>query len=269
MRIGMVFIIAGVLLFVATLPESVWLSRGKRSETRTGTVINDVLVSGSKTSTSTYQLAEINTLVLETFSGNIEVEISDSMSSEGQFEIIEKADDKRGVKQKPPILDRQGSVLSLKAIQPIACLKCSISYRITLGKAMRLELRNQNGDIIVTGLSNSIKASSSNGDINIAGTGKTILDLESTNGDIVLENLALMPNSQNKIRSENGNITLTQLENSSGISFRGATVNGNLRFDVEGLNFSQRQENEFRASFNGDNPAQLELYSQNGDITLE
>ncbi len=269
MKLGMVLIIAGVLLFVATLPSSTWLSRGQRSETRTGTVINDVLVSGTKSSQSKYELAEINTLVLETFSGDIEVEVSNTMSTLGEFEIKEQADDKRGVLQKTPILERQGNVLSLKAAQPSNCDNCSVSYRVLLGKAMRLELRNQNGDVVVNGLSNSVKANSLNGNITIAQTGKTILDLTADNGDISVENAALVANSQNKIHNENGSITLSQLQNNTGIGFRGEVVNGDLNLNVEGLNVGQRQDNQFRASFNGDNPAQLELYTQNGDITLE
>ncbi len=269
MRIGMVLVITGVLLFVATLPESVWLSRGQGTESRTSTVIDNVLVSGTKSSSSSYELVDINTLVLETFSGDIEVEISHTMSSLGEFEIKEKADDKRGVSQKTPVLERKGNVLSLKAIKPNACLNCSISYRIKLGKAMRLELRADNGDITVVGLSNSIKAKNTNGDIVISQTGKTVLDLESNNGDITLENLALVASSQNTIRNENGGIVLKQLKNTTGLHLYGTTKNGNFVSDREDLQMSTPDNDQFQANLNGDNPARVELFSNNGDITLE
>ncbi|MEY4530511.1 MAG: hypothetical protein RLZZ156_1232 [Deinococcota bacterium] len=269
MKMGMVLIIAGVLLFVSTMPTSVWLDQGQRTESRTGTVINNVLVSGSKSITSTYELVDINTLVLETFTGDIEVEISSTMSSLGEFEIKEKADDKRGVQQKKPILERQGNILSLKALQTNTCLSCSVSYRIKLGKAMRLELKTQNGDIVVNGLSNSLKAVSTNGDIVISKTGKTVLDLASNSGDITLEQLALVAGSQNKIRSENGSIVLNQLENTSGLRLYGTTQNGNFVSNRDDLEMNSTENDQFQANMNGDNPAQLELHSSNGDITFE
>jgi CheY-specific phosphatase CheX len=269
MRIGIVFIIAGALLFLVTIPNSAWLTRGQRSESRTGTVVNNVLISGTKSSSSNYELAEINTLVLETFSGDIEVEISNTMSSLGQFEIKEKADDKRGVQQKTPILERQGNLLSLKATQPNACLNCSVSYHIKLGKAMRLELRTNNGSITVTGLSNSIKAQSVNGDITLVKTGKTVLDLESSGGDITLEQLALVANSQNKIRSTNGSIVFTQLENTSGLIIHGVSQNGDFISNRDDFQINSAESGQFQVTATGNNPAKLELFTNNGDITLE
>lgn len=265
MRIGIVFIVAGVLLLVATLPNSIWLSRGQQRQSVSGTMIDNILVSGTKSSTTEYELAEINTLVLETFSGDIEVETSQTMSTLGEFEIMERANDSRGIQQKTPVLERQDNVLSLRATQ--SCPDCSISYRVKLGKAMRLELRASNGDITVQGLSNNIKAVSNNGNINISDTGKTTLDLEGSNGNITLSDVELMAGSQNKIRSSNGEVVL-RLENTSGVRLSGSTQNAWFIADREDLKM-ESENGSFVATLAGINPAQLEISSQNGDIRLE
>ncbi len=262
MRLGIVLIIVGVLLFVATVPSSVWLGRGELSISNTSRTENGVLTASSTRLAKNYQLTDINTLVLETFSGNIEIETSSTMSSLGEFQV-----ESSGTKM--PSLQRNGSTLTLKAEQPSGCQNCSVSYRVKLGKAMRLELRSKNGDITVQGLTNSLKASSFNGKIQVSNTGKTILDLSSSNGEVMLENLALVAGSQNRIQSFNGGIELIGLEGKSGLEIRGRTDNGSLDNQRDDLDLSENENGAFQATLSGDNPAKLELISSNGDIRLE
>jgi DUF4097 and DUF4098 domain-containing protein YvlB len=268
MRLGIIFIIVGASIFLASMPRGFWLARDERSVTSTGKIENGVLISGHKNVKTNYELLEINTLVLETFSGTIEVEMSKTMSSIGEFEIIQSSGDNPNGQQNLPRVERNDKTLILRA-ENSDCQNCLVSYKVKLGKAMRLELRNQNGDITVNGLCNSIKASSTNGEIKLSNTGKTRLDLISSNGGVILENLDFTANSQSRVQSINGDISISQLGGNSGLVIFGHTENGSLNNQRQDLNLTNQENGDFQMTLNGSNPAKLELLSSNGDITLE
>ncbi len=269
MRIGIVLIIAGALLFVATMPSGAWLLRGERITSSSGRTEDGVLVSGRKSIKEKYDLTPINTLVLETFSGSIEVEIGDSMSSTGEFEIVQVSGLNPLGQQGIPPFERVGSTLKVRAEQPNSCQNCTVSYMVKLGKAMRLELRNANGNIDVTGLTNHLIASTVNGEIRVVNTGKTILDLSSNNGGIILENTTLPAGSQGRLQSINGGVQISQFGAGSGLEIRGRIVNGSLDNQRDDLMVENTENNDFQASLSGANPAKLEVQVENGDLTLE
>jgi hypothetical protein len=269
MRIGIVLIIAGALLFVATIPSSAWLLRGQRITTTTGKTEDGVLISGRKSIKEQYDLTPINTLILETFSGSIEIEISDSMSSIGEFEIKRVSGFYSGGQQTIPSFERIGTTLKVRAEQPQSCQNCTVNYVVKLGKAMRLELRNANGDIDLTGLTNQLVSNTTNGNIRVSNTGRTILDLSSHNGEIILENTPLIAGSQSRLKTINGGVQISQLEQGSGLEIRGRIANGLLDNQRDDLIVQNTESNDFQASLSGANPAKLEVQVENGDLTLE
>jgi DUF4097 and DUF4098 domain-containing protein YvlB len=247
MRLGVVLIVAGVLLFFATTPNGAWLARGTRVVSEVGEQIDGQLVSGSKTTTQDYDLASINTLQLETFSGEIEVEIGKTMTSQGTFRL-----EAVGHQQLPEVL-RDGATLSIRATrQP--CNTCALHYRIKLGKAMHLELKGANGSIVVLGLTNSLRVSQQNGELALSDLGKTILQLVNQNGSITVQNAQLEAGSQNRIENQNGDVGLHNLSGNGGLMIQTSAQNGEINNEV--------------GNTSGDDPAKLEVDTQNGDITL-
>jgi DUF4097 and DUF4098 domain-containing protein YvlB len=246
MRFGIVLIVSGVLLFLATTPSSAWLTRGSRIVSEVGTSIDGRLVRGSKTTTQNYDLSSINHLQLETYAGEIEIEVGE-MSSQASFRL-----EAVGHQELPPVV-RDGNTLKLLATkQP--CNNCALHYRLKLGKAMHLELKAANGNIVVSGLTNSLVVKNQNGEINLSDLGKTMLQLENQNGEITVTNAILSAGSQNRIENQNGEIGLHNLSGESGLSIQASAQNGDV-------------DNQIGDS-TGSNPARLEVSTQNGNIGL-
>jgi DUF4097 and DUF4098 domain-containing protein YvlB len=246
MRFGIVLIVAGVLLFLATTPSSAWLTQGTRIVSETGKSINGRLVSGSKTTTQNYDLSSINRLQLETYAGEIEIEVG-RMSSQGSFKL-----EAVGHQELPPVV-RDGSRLNILATrQP--CNNCLLHYRIKLGKAMHLELKAANGEIVVVGLTNSLKIKNQNGNIELSDLGKTTLQLENQNGEITVTNAILAAGGQNRIENQNGEIRLDNLSGEAGLNIQANAQNGDVDNQI--------------GDTTGSNPASLEVSTQNGSIGL-
>jgi DUF4097 and DUF4098 domain-containing protein YvlB len=247
MRFGIVLIVAGIALFFMTMPSSAWLARGTRVVSESGERIDGKLVSGSKTTTQDFELASINTLQLETFSGDIELEIGETMTSQGTFSF-----EAVGHQQLPDVV-KNGNMLSVRATrQP--CNSCELHYRIRLGKAMHLELKGANGTIVVAGLTNSLRVIHQNGDIELSNLGKTVLQLENQNGSIAVNNTQLEAGSLNRIQNQNGEIVLHNFSGNGGLTIETSAQNGEVSNQI--------------GNKSGDNPAKLEVIAQNGDITL-
>jgi DUF4097 and DUF4098 domain-containing protein YvlB len=247
MRLGIVLVIAGVLLFFATTPSSAWLTRGAKVVSEVGTRIDGRWERSSKSVTQTYDLSSINTLQLETFSGEIKIQVSDTMTSQGAFYL-----EAIGHRQLPEVV-RDGTTLSIKASrQP--CNNCALHYNVKLGKAMNLELKAANGLVRVVGLTNSVQIQNQNGEIELENLGKTSLQLENQNGATTVRNAQLEPGSQNRIQNQNGEIELENISSSGGLEIQTSAQNGDINNEI--------------GNTPGENPAQLELSTQNGGISL-
>jgi DUF4097 and DUF4098 domain-containing protein YvlB len=246
MRFGIVLIVSGVLLFLATTPNSAWLTQGVRIASEVGTNIDGRLVRGGKTITQSYDLSSINRLQLETYAGDIEIEVGD-MSSQGSFKL-----EAVGHRELPSVV-RDGGTLKIIASRQL-CNNCLLHYRIKLGKAMHLDLSAANGGITVSGLTNSLLASNQNGDIELSDLGKTTLQLDNQNGQITVTNATLVAGSQNRIENQNGEIGLHNLSGEAGLSLQASAQNGNV-------------DNEI-GDTTGNNPVKLEVSTQNGSISL-
>ena len=252
MKTGVLFIIAGVALFLVSTPKifgGAAMLGGKFDSVSVG--FKRQVASSQK-----LDLTGVDKLILETFNGSIIAQTDNESKSE--LKIVQRGD----------VLvptERNGSSLTVRIKSRLQnCEHCGADLTVQLSRAIQLEFRSINGDIVMTGRSQSLQANAVNGNIKLQKAGAGQYSLSSTNGDITLENAS----GNFGLNSINGDISASQLENAVlRLNTNGGTV------DLENIIFddSEQQLELINAALNIQNAknARLNINSNGEGIHLE
>lgn len=141
-----------------------------------------------------------------------------------------------------------------------------VSYTLHVPPGARIEkAASVNGDIAIEVIQGDVRAATVNGTIRGAKLAGAI-DVNTVNGGINLDQLALPAGGQLKARTVNGSIEV-RLPARMGGSLSAATVNGSIRSDLTLSNVTRQKRNKLEARL-GDGGSEILLSTVNGAIRI-
>lgn len=183
-------------------------------------------------------------------------------------------------------INRVGSALVLEGKKRVTlCVTCAVAFQISVPAGLTTQITTSNGYIEVTGGTQGLEASTSNGYILVRDTGNANLTLRTSNGrvevynasgqirvntsngPVLLERVSFSSGSDNWVSTSNGAISVQAPVMPLGMEVRGRTSNGRISFTVQGFSVSL-ERSSFEARREGEGRARLVLETSNGAITV-
>jgi hypothetical protein len=141
----------------------------------------------------------------------------------------------------------------------------SVTYDISIPRAMNLDIGTVNGRIEIADVSGSLKLETTNGRIEVAKCRGSI-DAETTNGGIKAELLQVTGNHTMFLGTTNGHITLS-VPHSLAATINAETTNGSINTELPVTTTSKAHRSSLRGTVNGGGP-ELKLRTTNGGIDI-
>jgi hypothetical protein len=208
MKTAILLIVIGALSFFALSRDLIGNIRDEFRRDRT-TLSKAERENAERTKqTSSLDLNGIETLVLETFNGDIVVQNGNAQQNSITIERF-------GQIIAP--IERNGNELIVRsrAINGRSCDQCGASLTLQIDRAVDLQVEVVTGNFKSTGQINSIRASSVTGDITVENAGNTNLELEATTGHITVsgtDGAMRLVNVTGRTRVANGTIGTLSIE---------------------------------------------------------
>ncbi len=138
-----------------------------------------------------------------------------------------------------------------------------VSGTILLPRGVKLDVENTNGDIVVDAIARDLKASTVNGDVTVKGS-RGPVDIHTTNGDIDADVVGMA--GAVKASSTNGDVNLTFPQALNAV-LNMSTVNGDLELGFPG-NVTTRTKKSIVATL-GSGGAPIDVSTTNGSVTVK
>jgi DUF4097 and DUF4098 domain-containing protein YvlB len=202
-------------------------------------------------------------------------------------------------------LERRGDMLLLLAKRPFFAWNSGVNLSLSIPANLELSLKTSNGVIDVFGAIKNAEISTSNASINLRDTGNTELKLETSNDAIVLERVSgkinaktsngsirvtnasdaelrletsnagitlervnFANNTKSSLFTSNGNVQLSSLNASSGLTIRGSTSNSKIDVNLPGFDLKLEDQKFEARRNNGFGMAELEVQTSNDRVTV-
>jgi len=141
----------------------------------------------------------------------------------------------------------------------------SVTYDVTVPRAMSLDLDNTNGAIEVSDVRGSHKLNTTNGHIQMARCGGDV-SAETTNGGIKAELIDVTPGKSVRLETTNGRISLAAPPTLAA-QLDAATTNGSINTELPVTTTNKSGRHSLRGALNGGGP-ELRLRTTNGSIDI-
>jgi DUF4097 and DUF4098 domain-containing protein YvlB len=193
-----------------------------------------------------FQVSGSPRLVVETENGAITVR---SSGGAGEVRVTAAIKDPDKVEYQT---GQNGDTVSVSADFSSGIINAQVDVEVAVPEKAQLELETSNGRITLSNIDGSVSAKTSNGGITFAGS--------------------LEPESQNSLRTSNGDVDVT-LVNTSGVKLDAETRNGKISSElpitITGRSNDDRSNDDQLTGDIGDGSSSLRIRTSNGDITIK